>query len=169
MEPGRTLDALVAEKIFKWRALYAQGGVVRELWPPTVDPFSPRPDWSQCAEPPDWGVVPYYSTSIADAWRIVVKMTDRMGSTTFPDFVWEGPLYKPPTKDLSDEAFPLGTSCWYVIVESNAERRIFCAATPPFAICLAALKLIESEEQVNRDLKEIRPRESSEKQSPPVS
>ncbi|MEJ7617966.1 MAG: hypothetical protein WKF30_13610 [Pyrinomonadaceae bacterium] len=167
LEPGRDLDALIAEKVFKWRALYAQGGVVRELWPPTVDPFSPKLDWSQCAEPPDWGLVPYYSTSIADAWRIVVKMTDRMGSTTYPDFAWEGPLYKPPTKDLGDERCPLGTSCWFVVVESAGERRIFCAETPPLVVCQAALNLIESEAQVNRDLKEIRTHESSAAEQPP--
>lgn len=169
IEPGRNLDALIAEKVFKWRALYAKDGALRELWPPAVDPFSPRIDWSQCAEPPDWGLVPYYSTSIADAWRIVVKMTERMGSAAYPDFVWEGPLYKPPTKDLGAEAFPPGTSCWYVNVEADGEKQIFCAAMPTFAVCLAALHIINSEEQVNRDLKELGPRESSAEQPPPIS
>ncbi|MEJ7710916.1 MAG: hypothetical protein WKF84_13885 [Pyrinomonadaceae bacterium] len=169
IESGRELDARIAEKIFKWRALYTKDGTVRELWPPTVDPFSPKLDWSQCAEPPDWGLVPYYSTSIADAWRLVIKMTDRMGSANYPDFSWEGPLYKPPMKDLNVEACPLGVSCWYVCVESGVERKIFCAETPPLVICIAALEIIESEEQVNRDLKEIRPRESTapEEQQPP--
>ncbi len=157
MEAGRETDAIVARVVFKWRPLLTQDGSVRELWPPTVDPFSPKPDWSQCAEPPDWGLVPYFSTSISDAWRIVVKMTDRMGAREFPDFNWEGPLYKPANREIGDASFPLGASCWYVRCTVNGEVQTIAAAEAPLAVCLAALKIIESEEQINRDLKEISP------------
>lgn len=156
-EPGRNLDTLIADKVFRWRALYSQDGAVRELWPPTVDPFSPRPDWSQCAEPPDWGIVPYYSTSISDAWRVVTKMTDRMGTAAHPHFSWAGPLYKPATIALEDPEVSPGANCWYVAVQSAADapKRFFAADTAPLAVCLAALAIAEVESTINRDLKEI--------------
>lgn len=156
IEDGRETDALVARVVFGWRPLYAQDKRVRELWPPTVDPFSPKPDWSQCAEPPDWGIVPYYSTSISDAWRIVTKMSARMESDA--DFTWEGPLYKPTHRESDDALFPPGASCWYVSFQTRGveERRIVCAATAPLAVCIAALQIIEDEENINRDLNFVR-------------
>ena len=155
IEAGRETDALVARVVFGWRPLYAQDGSVRELWPPTVDPFAPKPDWSRCAEPPDWGVVPYFSTSISDAWRVVVKMTDRMNAPQHRDFVWEGPLYKPTDREIT--SCPEGASCWYVRCTVNDELRIFAADDAPLSACLAALAVAESETQINRDLQKIQP------------
>src|SRR3712207_7660244 len=73
----------------------------------------------------DTATTEIYTLSLHDAlpiW-IVTMMTGRMGEARHPGFGWEGPLYKPPGRDLGDENFPPESICWYVTYETEGERR----------------------------------------------
>lgn len=74
-----------------------------------------------------------------DAWKIVEKMVSRMGYQNL-DFEWRGPLFKPEHHYLTSEGYPLGTTCWYILLECNGIHYTVCAKTPQNAICMAALK-----------------------------
>lgn len=63
MKPGRELDEIVAEKVMGWK----------RLSDPTYDWHSPD-DGLLAA-----GMVPFYSTDIAAAWRIVSKLAPVVG------------------------------------------------------------------------------------------
>lgn len=74
-----------------------------------------------------------------DAWQIVENMVSRMGYLNL-GFEWRGPLFKPEHHYLTNEGYPLGTTCWYVFLECNGMRYTICAKTAQNAICMAALK-----------------------------
>lgn len=63
MEPGRELDALVAERIFGYALDYEFADT---LGAPTVAALRDQYD--------EWGMLPNYSTDVADAWSIVEYM-----------------------------------------------------------------------------------------------
>lgn len=87
---------------------------------------------------------PPYSRRIECAWTVVEKMVGRMGYAN-PGFGWTGPLYKPENQYLTNEGYPLGTTCWYVMVIKDGERKFICADTAPMAICKAALWVVSGE------------------------
>src|SRR4051812_31696517 len=79
-------------------------------------------------------IVPRYSASITAAWTIVEKMVERYRSNPHEVFDWHGPIFKPKSRYLTREGYPLGTECWYVIVEVGGSRNTVCAETAPLAI-----------------------------------
>lgn len=65
MNPGRELDALVAEKVMGWR-LGEHLGMKRNVWKLPEGQKLNGLDW--CNEPP------LYSTNIAAAWEVIEKL-----------------------------------------------------------------------------------------------
>lgn len=112
MEPGRELDALVAEKVFGYTLDYEFadlnfGGA------PCVKELRDQYD--------EWGLLPPYSVDMSDAWRVLEYMLEHAYTST----VWM--------------CLP-GVTCRIEsggIVMAQIEAR-----TAPHAICLAALKAI---------------------------
>lgn len=131
MEPGRELDALVAERVMGWTGIWTNGKSYM-----AYHPCEQEMSVGEAERSPIWP----YSTDIASAWGVVEKMAARMNNYPVDGFKWSGPLYKPNTHYLTSEGYPLGTVCWYVLVQNdNIGRHIVCADTSPEAICKAAL------------------------------
>lgn len=102
---GRELDALVAEKVMNWK-------------PGTVD---------------DWVRIPFYSTSIEDAWKVVEKIAPPMGWVFF--------------------RIQRYGEFWEVLFEGAGQGQPNYRAkgsTAPYVICLAALRAVEALED-NKD------------------
>jgi hypothetical protein len=130
---GRELDTLIAEKVMGRsfdtgvdHPVYGRGGL------PPWGGFAPGVQ--------GLSVVPHYSTDIAAAWQIVLLMVSRMGYDNI-GFNWQGPLFKPEHHYLTQEGYPLGTTCWFVHIEHDGYIKIVCADTPELAICRAALEV----------------------------
>jgi len=98
LKPGRDMDALIAEYIFKWGKdkIYHELKMVR----------------------PDLSYLPYYSTSIGNAWTVIEKLVEQ---GEFINII--------PTADSYN-------------VEYDYEREILNAKTAPEAICKVALLII---------------------------
>lgn len=131
MQAGRELDALIAEKIFGWTGVKCETSAVG------IRVFSGVPPFDKCA----W-TIPAYSKDIAAAWSVVEKMIQRIRDDPYQDFGWDGPLFKSRAGYLTNEGYPLGTECWYVVVQWDGHRKHVCAASAPLAICLAALRSV---------------------------
>lgn len=111
MNPGRELDALVAEKVLGYR-LVGDG---------------------QMEIPPTRGLrpIPSYSEDVAAAWEVVEKLKELAPPTANPEIeitAWRGHV----RVDL------LGFGYDFPVIEEMAD-------TAPHAICLAALKAVETE------------------------
>jgi len=90
--------------------------------------------------------VPRYSESMGAAWLVVERMLARQEEEYyFKHFEWDGPRFKPSHHYLTNEGYPLGTTCWYVYLCVNDYCQYLCAKTPQEAICLAALRAVERE------------------------
>jgi len=135
-------DRLVAEKVMGWEAKECNGAIGEK-------PNSPD-GWYclECGYDGGWGsstkhegMPPHYSTEMNDTWKLVEKMTSRMGYQDIT-FEWHGPLFKPEHNYLTQEGYPLGTTCWYVIIVHDGLREFICADTPQESICKAALKAV---------------------------
>ncbi len=78
MQPGRELDALVAEKVMSWEWVSAEGEDPADLpclvGPGPADCFYPRVAERYPELPTAGGTLPAYSTDIAAAWTVVEKM-----------------------------------------------------------------------------------------------
>ncbi len=137
MAGGKELDVLVAEKVMGWQKEHRyEGGIIR--WrgtPPAADRFGYVYTGEGAAR--QWSP----STDIAAAWQVVEVMTARMGYDNI-GFLWQGPLFKPEHRYMTAEGYPLGTTCWYVILETDGYRGAVCADTAPLAICRAALQAL---------------------------
>lgn len=124
---GAALDALIAERIMGWRHIH--DGFGRG---PQTNPISLIHD-----------PVPPFSTDIAAAWLVVETMIAEMERTIYElgGLKWDGPRYKPSDHYLTHEGYPLGTTCWYVMIErwGRGGRHFICADTAPLAIGRAAL------------------------------
>jgi len=132
MEANRELDALIAEKVLGITGIEHGDS---DWW---EEDFPLSEGW--LIRDHDYREVPHYSTDIAAAWQIVELMTSRMGYQNL-GFRWVGPVFKPET-DYLDTTWPLGTTCWYVMVEADGRREYLYADTAPLAICSAALAAI---------------------------
>lgn len=95
-----------------------------------------RSDWNPCR-------------LMEDAWSIVLKLIERLQEDPYGlkepaghGFSWVGPIFKSKAHYLTNEGYPLGTECWYVVIEWDGYRHIVCADTPQMAICRAALRVI---------------------------
>jgi hypothetical protein len=133
MKPGRELDGLIHWKVFNCthkvhvHTFTSKDNPYKQSIVEIIDTHTEKP-------------IPHYSRSIAAAWEVVEKIVTRMNDYPVDGFKWSGPLYKPNTNYLTNEGYPLGTVCWYVIVQSdNIGRHAVCAETAPEAICRAAL------------------------------
>ena len=123
MEPGREVDALIAEKVMGLEEVHFNDGqayteLERECLPP------PSNKWMYLAKdgPNDEGYyreIPSYSTSLAAAWKVVFHVGAAMQLFLYTTGLWEVNFH------IRDKVF-------------NAE-----APTAPLAICHAALKAIE--------------------------
>lgn len=49
-----------------------------------------------------------------------------------------GPRFKPKDKYLTNQGYPLGTTCWYYIVEYSGWRKIICGDT----VSAAAIRVV---------------------------
>ena len=126
MNAGRELDALVAEKVMGWREVRCNVGG-------NIPYGEPDDDWNRDARAdPAHGFtgiprvhreeVPDYSTSIAEAWLVVEKLSGQ--------FAVNLSCTSQPVRWLCE--FSRSENVWF-----NAHGR-----TPAEAICLAALKAI---------------------------
>lgn len=120
-QPGRELDALVAEKVMGWRVDFDS----RRHWTELADISLDRLVFTE----PN-GIfhgeqsindIPPYSTDVGTAWQVVERMKERGGCNVL--------------------TYPSGVvQCWI-----NGEHHAV-ANTAPHAICLAALRAIGADQ-----------------------
>ena len=121
------LDALVAERVMGWER--HRTGIFGQARFHTDRLDQPQPE--DCPE---------FSTDIAAAWLVMDKMVELLDQNEGLR-AFDGPIYKPSHRYLTEEGYPLGTTCWYVLVETQDSQEFVCADTAPLAICLAALEV----------------------------
>lgn len=81
---------------------------------------------------------PQYHRDWRECWKIVEVMTALEGYDRM-DYFWEGPVFKPENRYLTEEGYPLGTTCWYVYVELNGLRKWFCHDDARIAVLKAGI------------------------------
>jgi hypothetical protein len=122
-EAGRELDALIAEKIFGYTLDYEFADMH----------IPPAPAVKELRDGMDeWGILPFYSTEIGDAWLVVELMHTRG--------FWcqiRTPFEGHDTADCWAGFTPHSTSGW-----NGRPDHWTQADTVPHAICLAALRCI---------------------------
>ena len=78
--------------------------------------------------------VPHYSSDIGAAWSVVEKMVRDN------DVYFGAPHYKSKRQSLGPLGYPVGTECWYCVINSRTfNKLVICAESAPLAICRAAL------------------------------
>lgn len=120
MPAGRDLDALVAEKIMGW----------------TNMPAPPIPE-DMAGRTPDDEIIdlPRYSTDIAAAWTVVIKIKEsHQVCLVLEDYQFDGKYWEACFKGKFDESTGKWTKLDYAFAD-----------TPELAICRAALKVITNE------------------------
>lgn len=86
---------------------------------------------------------PPYSSDIAAAWTVVEKLV-RAG-----DGYFSAPHYKSTRQSLGPLGYPVGTECWYCVLNSKAFNKVvICAESAPLAICRAALVWVRTAQPV---------------------
>jgi hypothetical protein len=81
------------------------------------------------------------------AWVIAKHYIYQQGDNRI-GFEWDGPLWKPENRYLTNEGWPLGTTCWFVRVTLLGHgRRLFCSDSFMQCIWEAHLYIKESVEQ----------------------
>lgn len=117
-----------------------------DLWPPEDLCDDDNPGLIAKVTP-----VPFYSTDIAAAWQVVEHMIALVEQDIYGlgdrerRLRWVGPIYKPRDQYLTQEGYPLGTTCWDVQVDAFGWHLHICADTAPLAICRAALAVQSAE------------------------
>lgn len=123
MNPGRELDALIAEKVFGWTDLKKLHGC--DVYSGFPAGFTPATD-----HPSERWIVRKYSTTIADAWAVIEKLFQLGWDTEVQGF-----------DDLSSSGKP-----YYRVrvarIDNQASAQIDFSHRAPHAICLAALKAV---------------------------
>lgn len=140
MQAGRELDARVAEKVMGWRRRFGafEGTVWNDL-AVILLPFEPgkypkKPKYTEAPATVTSPVLPHYSTDIAAAWEVVETMSTR-------GFRFK--LFRAPnTSGQPDRAWAVFARPEVDIVDAMYAEEFGTAA--PLAICLAALKALES-------------------------
>ena len=80
---------------------------------------------------------PPYSTDITAAWCVVEKMVRS------DDMYFSAPHYKAKRQSLGPLGYPVGTECWYCVLNNKTFNKVvICADTAPLAICRTALVCI---------------------------
>lgn len=133
MPAGREMDALVAEKVMEWSTWYDNRV---ELYPPEGSEEN-RGRWTKRGGILMPALIPSYSTSIADAWLVVEKIK---GSS-------DQDLFTIQQEDMHPGLWEAG---WmeYLPYEGGYLKLSSVAATAPLAICRAALKAVQIDEQL---------------------
>ena len=127
MEPGREMDALVAEKVMgltvrSWRDLNGFDQDDCDFYVNKPDATEPR--WGHCRH------LPWYSTDIAAAWEVVEKMHENCG----PD-EWCFKL-----EDVGQKTGASVTGAYWNAQFCVGQGGSAVELTTPHTICLAALK-----------------------------
>jgi len=77
---------------------------------------------------------PRYSSEMAAAWSVVEKMVRA------DDVYFGAPHYKSTRQSLGPLGYPVGTECWYCVINSKTFNKVvICADSAALAICRAAL------------------------------
>jgi hypothetical protein len=77
---------------------------------------------------------PPYSSDITAAWSVVEKMVRS------DDMYFSAPHYKAKHQSLGPLGYPVGTECWYCVLNNKIFNKVvICADTAPLAICRAAV------------------------------
>jgi hypothetical protein len=89
---------------------------------------------------------PPYSSDIMAAWSVVEKMVRSN------DMYFSAPHYKAKRQSLGPLGYPVGTECWYCVLNNKTfNKLVICADTAPLAICRAALVCIRGISPVQPD------------------
>ena len=82
-----------------------------------------------------------YSSEMAAAWSVVEKMVRA------EDVYFGAPHYKSTRQSLGPLGYPVGTECWYCVINSKTfNKLVICADSAPLAICRAALVWVRTKE-----------------------
>lgn len=89
-----------------------------------------------------------YSTEMGDAWKVVEKVAQLREKNIYKlvspsDLEIRNICFKPSDYYLTSDGYPLGTTCWYVVLIKDGRRRMICAPTAPLAICMTVLYILE--------------------------
>lgn len=121
MNPGRKLDALVAEKVMGLHLYRVENG-----------PHQGTLMYGPPNERSSWFSLPYYSTNIAAAWEVMAKFPHAL--VPLSDGKWW-------CRSESGLGYSVGKqNRWFECLLNVANGSI--AETAPHAICLAALEAI---------------------------
>jgi Phage ABA sandwich domain len=83
---------------------------------------------------PSDSLAPAYSSDIAAAWSVVEKLVRA------DDLYFGAPHYKSRRQSLGPLGYPVGTECWYCVINSKTFNKVvICADSAALAICRAAL------------------------------
>ena len=124
-------DALVARHAMGWEWL----GYPKSYW------VTPTGGGRLC---------PRWSVDVGAAWEVVEAMVGRMGYNNL-SFEWYGPCFKPEHHYLTAEGYPLGTTCWYVRIETRNYALMIPADTAALAVCRSALVAVAVERDPGSD------------------
>jgi hypothetical protein len=84
---------------------------------------------------------PRYSSEMAAAWTVVEKMVRA------DDVYFGAPHYKSTRQSLGPLGYPVGTECWYCVINSKTfNKLVICADSAPLAICRAVLVWVRTKE-----------------------
>ncbi|MDF5718194.1 MAG: hypothetical protein PUP93_31090, partial [Rhizonema sp. NSF051] len=73
-------------------------------------------------------------------WKINEEISEIQGYS-YPNFVWRLG-FKPENEYLTNEGYPLGTTCWYIYFKAAGEKRFCCKDTPIEAVIFGVDSLI---------------------------
>lgn len=146
LKAGRELDLLVAEKVmgYHWeewetgRGFYAPDGakVAKRFKKDRMRLVICEEDGSECVPTRP---LPYFSSSITDAWEVVMELRRRYGAVAVDGI---NDVKRPGKKnEHSDVTF------WECTVQQSFEQVFESAGTAELAICLTALKVVEGKEK----------------------
>jgi hypothetical protein len=152
MTPGRSLDALICEKIMGWKRLGQNDHTKPRHRLSKIDPGQMFSDWSEkgphdyllspCGgniiyfcECDDVGDLPSFSNDIQEAWKIL----DKMHSLGISWWIEQGENSKFPTVYIENPSPK--ESCINFL--EDMEKISEMSESVSHAICLAALKVIE--------------------------
>lgn len=67
------------------------------------------------------------------------------------EFHFSAPQWKAADEYMAEEGYPLGTTCWYVIVEYGGRRELVCRDTFLDAVWDAHLYLVRRTDEMERE------------------
>jgi len=130
MNPGRELDALIAEKVMGWKPDYPGGWLHQPKNKPVNNKYL---DKDGCT------ILPPYSTDIAVAWEVVNILKEHKDYVCFEFTDYNSSPTATNCEEWLNDEITSGYFAGFCL-----GRGTVCAAalTAPHAICLAALKAV---------------------------